>query len=320
MSLEDEQPQVHLDHSWRPKCEALEHPLRIARIAKELKASVTHDLIKALFFHSERRKFFAFIETEEEITLIFEEEMNSIFSSKLKLDSNTWRAIQVSAIEWEMQQAKYNLVNCVSTALAKEDISIFYVSASSVDFVLVPERNVERSLRVLGDAFESLTKDAKVVHDHLQQKVEVTKETQKKHLLVMSEAVHSFSLPKEHLKKDTFSLLQLFFGDRKERFVAYVETSEELSFIVDNNSFELLNACAFSEEWKCFQMCDWIDTANAMPGIVASLSVALCAIQDRILCLSSYSTDFIFVKQVELMAALHCLQSNFVILTEESDQ
>jgi hypothetical protein len=78
--------------------------------------------------------------------------------------------------------------------------------------------------------------------------------------------LHLVSLPKESLEQDTFSLLKLFFYPREkpEQFISFTETPTELSFLVDDISFSLLQKVISKSHsnWRALQLCDTMEGPN----------------------------------------------------------
>jgi len=318
MEDQSSEAQTHI-----PQLESSFTSLIIARIRKENVMSFAHYLIKIIFIQSEKNRFFAFIETDEELSLIVDSSSRSLFPDEIEVDSNEWGALKVISPNNRFQLGEGpsidSCIHCLSQALAKKDISIFYLSTSSADYILVPQTRLQESLKFGQEALQNVLSESVSCKEEVPSGKLSPKDGTKKHLLVLNQSMHFFSIQKEFLQTGTFSLIRLFFEDRpKDRFIAYVEAGDELSFLLDDSSFKLLNKEIPSEaEWRCFQMCDSIHSANAVPGIVANLSVALCGIRDRVLCMSSYSTDFIYVKEKDMNLGMQCLQSKFILLTEE---
>jgi len=230
-----------------------------------------------------------------------------------EFDASKWKAITISS-----QSARIGdepLIRWCSNVLASEGISLFYLSTYSTDHVLVQSENHDRAVTLLRESFSNRQQNKTSALPRSQ-----FQGTEKKHLLILPEQTYLAFAPKSRLESEAFSLMKLLFYPRTEpeRFIAFMDTEEGLSFLADDFSYSLIEKVVTKTDktWKTIQLCDTTASPNSIPGIVSGLATPLCNLHGRILGVSSFSTDFILVGQDEIETAKHCLQTTFVILEE----
>jgi len=126
----------------------LPYQLYMANISKKKKGDLAKDLIRLLFYPEEKKRFFSFTETPDEVSLILDEESASSFpKDSLTLCNVIWRALQISEGSYGSHGSE--TISKFAQPLANACISIFNVSTYFNDYTLVAESNMEKSLTEL---------------------------------------------------------------------------------------------------------------------------------------------------------------------------
>jgi len=122
----------------------------------ELMTETTHPLLRQFFFPERSDRFFSFTATPTETTMIIDEQsLRSFPVSSLEVHLESWRAIQVLG-EGSMGFSQMH-VAALSQLLAREGISIYYLSTFNTDFVLVHEHKLADALKCLQTSLNVLT-------------------------------------------------------------------------------------------------------------------------------------------------------------------
>jgi hypothetical protein len=156
------------------------------------------------------------------------------------------------------------------------------------------------------------------------------------HLMVLPCRLQFARLPLESLRNGSMShtLLQLLFGfkhsggfdfesARAERhFFSYTQTPNEISLILEEHDAALflksgLELVGEGSYWKAIQISEG-DLGFQATGIVQRLSTPLARASISVMYFSTFLTDFIFVQEEQVAAALQCLRACFTITIEDA--
>jgi hypothetical protein len=150
------------------------------------------------------------------------------------------------------------------------------------------------------------------------------------HLAVIPGKLYFARIPLQFLHDGSLSqaLLRLLFGfqtdnfylNRRSRsFFSYTQTPHEISLIIDEADVTLIPAHMITVETSCFtavQISEG-DLGFQSTGIVQRLSTPLAQANISVMYISTFLTDFIFIKTSELQEALECLRTHFTIVVDD---
>eukprot|EP01102_Stenamoeba_stenopodia_P007876 TRINITY_DN2223_c0_g1_i2.p1 TRINITY_DN2223_c0_g1~~TRINITY_DN2223_c0_g1_i2.p1 ORF type:complete len:366 (-),score=75.93 TRINITY_DN2223_c0_g1_i2:1011-2036(-) len=310
----------------------LPYELKIGRIQREFLESLTNQLLKIVFFFDRSngsRRFFSLTITNEEVSLIGSEESLLELGDHVTIDPTSWRALELRSSSKSNSSdgdgVNARLIQSVTSVLAQQQISIFYISTFDSDVVLVPYQSVDQATELLERVSLSTTTASDTANGspNDSESAEEAATTKKMHLTISSESLCIRYVPSKAIDSTfTLSLLKLLFYPRSDdgRTICITETDHGLTLILDQTSRNLIDSStceSIDENWRCISFCDSIDQANALPGLVASLCAPLVHLNTRTLAISSYSTDYALVKDARLPEAIEFLSKRFNVLSEE---
>jgi hypothetical protein len=228
------------------------------------------------------------------------------------------------------------IVSSLSALLAKAGISLFYLSTSNTDFILVPEGKIDQAIAALKSTFTIYSEgDVELEDDEalsssssssgpadpfsiLQQNfLDMTGTSE---IFKLSSATPPCTLlPDElrlcHIAKEnrdacTHAILKLMlFTPDRSHFWSISETEDEMSLLIPDKFVpyfppDALNA---SDIWRPIQR--FKKTSYTEVGVVAALSAPLARGRISLLYVSTYLSAFILVQGKSLNAATLCLQA-----------
>lgn len=99
-------------------------------------------LLELLFYSSERRgmdasvqRFLSYVETQHEISIVFEEQLLSMFpDGALQYEPIRWKALQVASAGTGAFLNQLAVLTELTTQLAKHNISVFQISTYQTDY------------------------------------------------------------------------------------------------------------------------------------------------------------------------------------------
>eukprot|EP01126_Amoeba_proteus_P011509 TRINITY_DN1464_c0_g1_i2.p1 TRINITY_DN1464_c0_g1~~TRINITY_DN1464_c0_g1_i2.p1 ORF type:complete len:293 (-),score=59.04 TRINITY_DN1464_c0_g1_i2:81-959(-) len=106
--------------------------LHISSLSKENRETCAHSLLKVLFFS--KGKFFSFTETDDEISLLMEADMFSLFENDALCVSDEWLPLE----RFEKRNlSEIGVISFISQILSKAKIPILYLSTYQTSFVMI---------------------------------------------------------------------------------------------------------------------------------------------------------------------------------------
>jgi len=290
--------------------------LYVASLKREFLPSCSYALMQLLLFENPAR-FFSLTETDDEISLILGEEPLKVFKSIIDIEKNweicshPWLAIQVC--EGSLGFSSMAVVHALSDPLAKAGISIFNMSTSETDFTLVPEDKIYEAIDCLEEEFTILTEGLEELNKIFPRPIKDSKEKPEEKVFKQ----HPLSLPpyelficsfrKEEASTISSSILKvLFFPKKKERFLSYTESEDEISLVLDKDSLSaFVDIPSPTGPWKLIKVDDG-PLGFSETGIVCSLAETLSEVS--LFYLSSYTTDYVLVEAADYDKAIEILK------------
>jgi len=283
------------------------------RLASIRKASVEYDLkaLLKLIFFSKDGTLFSYTETEEEISLILDTEAAKLFPSVegLVLVPETLRAIEVVEGSDAINSPGY--VQKISKPLADIGISILYLSSYTADLILVNSRDLAKA----EESLAKLTKTAPIDISEPPLGLKNIKESLQTKKMLLTPLSHKLSLvmfKKQNISQLALNLLQLFFfDDSDDRYFSFTIRRDEVSMIVDQNfvsQFPQDLVHVHPDTWEGIEItAGTMSSLSGTVGIVSSISYMLAKNQISIYYLSTFTTDFLFVKNNMIEKSMSCL-------------
>ena len=99
---------------------------------------------------------------------------------------------------------------------------------------------------------------------------------------------------------------EISFSNKTSEFLSVIRTSDELSIVCNHDSIP--EGCKSELDWKILKVIGPLDFS--LTGILASLSGLLAAARISIFAVSTYDTDYIFVKSDKLDASINALSAS----------
>lgn len=111
-------------------------------IVQQRHALLIPTLLELLFYSSERRgmdasvqRFLSYVETQHEISIVFEEQLLSMFpDGALEYEPIRWKALQVASAGTGAFLNQLAVLTELTTQLAKHNISVFQISTYQTDY------------------------------------------------------------------------------------------------------------------------------------------------------------------------------------------
>lgn len=88
--------------------------------------------------------FYSLTKTDEEISIVTNNELN-IASKNIEKD---WKAIKIVGI---LDFSLIGILSKISKLLADNEISIFVISTYNTDYILVKEKNIDKTIKILSE-------------------------------------------------------------------------------------------------------------------------------------------------------------------------
>ncbi|KAL4092619.1 hypothetical protein PRIC1_011611 [Phytophthora ramorum] len=294
-------------------------------------------LLELLFYTatSESLRFLSYVETQHEVSLVFEEQLLDKFPpGALEFESLRWKALQVASAGPGAFLSQLAVLTQLTTELAAHGLSVFQISTYQSDYVLVKVEDLDAAigclqrfcciemengdeLRVPGgvNATEAVEQkeDPVAVHHHP--------------LSVPDVKLHLVQLNRAFVRRHLYSLVELLFKPRLEdegtRFLSYSETGDDISVVTSDERF-LDKARALMEQgdqgvlvspdfWRPVQIGN-TKLGFTETGIVAGQTQVLVNAGTTVFYLSTYATDFMLIKEDEWDDALPILRDHFSLL------
>ena len=95
--------------------------------------------------------------------------------------------------------------------------------------------------------------------------------------------------------------------DFNKAFTFYAKTEREISYVCPKEEMPE-NVIAVEKDWRCLRVDGILDFS--LIGILAKIAAVLAAKEISIFVVSTYDTDYIFVKTAQLEAAVAALKEN----------
>lgn len=304
--------------------EQLPQRLRLVSLSKESVPAFTHTLLNALFFCQSGPKFISYTETNEEISLIVDEETFKIFpQNSVQVSEEFWRAFQFSLGSSPLETG--GLVSIISAPLGRAGISIFFLTTFNCDFILVQESKFQEAKTCLKANFPIVFNDEDTADSqHLDNFKSSPQSLGPSNIIPESfsqlQALPDLSLCltciEPHNVEMAFRDLVhiLFFGERSYRFISFTQTTEEVSLIMDEQSLSSFPRekleIVLSEPWipiKRLKKRGFSET-----GVVSAIAEPLASL--NMLYMSSFQTGWVLVKKDDFSTAVKKLEEKgFVI-------
>ncbi|KAE9291291.1 hypothetical protein PF008_g25371 [Phytophthora fragariae] len=259
----------------------------------------------SLQLHSdhERLRFLSYVETQHEVSLVFEEQLLAKFpQGVLEFEPLRWKALQISTY-----QTDYVLVKM-------EDLDAAIGCLQSFCSI---EMESEEQLSVVGGGDEP-EQDAEQKEEPL--------EVHQHPLSVPDVKLHLVQLNRTFVRRHLYSLVELLFKPtqlEEERFLSYSETGDDISVVTSDENF-LDEARTLMEQgdqgvlvspdfWRPVQIGN-TKLGFAETGIVAGQTRVLVNAGTTVFYLSTYATDFMLIKEDEWDDALPILRDHFRLI------
>lgn len=105
-------------------------------IKLEPNESLPNDIINSAFY--------SLTKTDEEISIVTNNELN-IASKNIEKD---WKVIKIIGI---LDFSLIGILSKISKLLADNEISIFVISTYNTDYILVKEKNIDKTIKILSE-------------------------------------------------------------------------------------------------------------------------------------------------------------------------
>tara|TARA_R110002050_G_scaffold61174_1_gene135391 strand:- start:233 stop:997 length:765 start_codon:yes stop_codon:yes gene_type:complete len=110
--------------------------LRIVSVKRSTMESLMHAICRVLFFDNAPTDFISVTMTDDEVSLVgFKSALSTLPADIIEENSRSWSALQLTA------GFGSSMVWSASDCLARANISIYYLSSSHDDYILIPEGN-----------------------------------------------------------------------------------------------------------------------------------------------------------------------------------
>lgn len=299
--------------------------LYLACLKKSQIAEVSHALLNVFLF-SNAARFFSFVQTSEEITMILDSNMLNMFpKDALTIYGEKWKGLRV--ILGAGGYSESGIIAKLSKILSDNNINIHYLATYSTDYILVPEHKLAKALRCLRQRNVDVTweegetivlKAAPVVSTEVPMKpIAHTK------LVMLPSKFCLASLKKEDYPASTQAILRfVFFPKGEDSFFSYTEAEEEISLIMDSNSAQDLKSLEppiliEQDHWHAVKRHEKLSLEEV--GVVYSISRPLCEAGVSLLYLSTYCSSFIMVRDDNFQSSLAILcKQGFDVYVDEA--
>ncbi|KAL3664334.1 hypothetical protein V7S43_010659 [Phytophthora oleae] len=285
-------------------------------------------LLELLFYptsglsHSDNQRFLSYVETQHEVSLVFEEQLLAKFpEGALEFESLRWKALQVASAGPGAFLSQLAVLTQLTTELAKHGVSVFQISTYQSDYVLVKVEDLDAAIRCL-QSFCCIEMEnggelrvAGDVNDNSEQDENPKDETAMVHhhpLSVPDVQLHLVQLNRTFVRRHMYSLVELLFKPREPdddsetpRFLSYSETGDDISVVTCDECF-LLKARELMEQgdqgvlvspdfWRPVQIGN-TKLGFAETGIVAGQTRVLVNAGTTVFYLSTYATVSVLIE------------------------
>lgn len=215
----------------------------------------------------------------------------------------------------------------LSKILANAGISLFYLSTSNTDFILVPSKMLDAAINALKKSF---TVDVESYGEELVENNELdpffkinqnffefnSKQTIFKAseyippCTLISEKIQLCSSSRENYETSAYAILKIiFFCPEPNHFWSISLTEDEMSLLIPEQyiSYFPSNCLNIYDIWTPIQR--FKKTSYSEVGVVAALSTAISKVHIPILYVSTFLSAFIFIQSKNESAAILCLES-----------
>jgi len=303
--------------------------LYLASISRDHFESCIRILLKVTFFIERKTSFFSYTETEDEVSLILDEDslktFESIAPNPVSISPGIWKAIQV--YEGAAALNETGVISSLCTPLSKENISMIYLSTYNTDLILVKDEESSKALDLLKSAYQQKrqsTPSSTPSHTDTSHKPANTPDTSPTtgsqmlvSLLPNRLAIATFNdLPS--FSSSTQALLkEFFFSPPTDRFFSFTASPTEVSMVINEDSLGSFpeKSLLVHSSWRVLDVC--ASASGFMGSSVNTLSDALAKANISIYYLSTFHTDFILVPENKVDAAIASLKSSLNITLEE---
>jgi len=300
--------------------------LYLACLKRDKIPEVSHALLNVFLF-SHATRFFSFVQTADEITLILDAKMLSMFPNDvLTIYGEKWKGLKI--ILGSCGFSESGIISRLSKILSDNNINIHYLATYSTDYILIPEHKLVKALRCLRQRNVDVTWDEggnmelkvlPMVSTELPTKVGMSN-TQ---LVMMPAKFCLASLKKEDYPSCTQAILRfVFFPKREDSFFSYTEAEDEISLIMDSESAQDLKSAEFNilieeDHWRSVKRHDKLSLEEV--GVVHAISRPLSEAGVSLLYLSTYCSSFIMVREDKFQDSLAILRNQgFNVFVDEA--
>jgi len=299
------------------KVDTLPYRLFLVSVQRDSLDSCIKPLLHLSFYSDMRSTFFSYTDTDEEISLILDEESVRYFKSAVgsnvsfTVAPDGWKAIQVDE-EATMIDATGIIAN-LSAPLTDAGIGMIYLSAYECDLILVQESQIDEAVSCLFNKI--FVKEPKAAQDEIsKRKIPSTKILAT--TLSARLALATLKTSAE-LTSCTHALLrQLFFSKSETRFFSFLSPTSKSSFILEHNCLDTFprdSLIVHRDCWRAILVSGEVSsspTVNVFSSVLASANVSIYY-------LSTYNADFILVPERSLEDAIQCLQNKLNVVFSE---
>ncbi|KAG6623686.1 GATS protein 3 [Phytophthora cinnamomi] len=287
----------------------------------------------------ERLRFLSYVETQHEVSLVFEEQLLAKFpDGALEFEPLRWKALQVASAGPGAFLSQLAVLTQLTTELATHGISVFQISTYQSDYVLVKVEDLDAAIGCLQSFCSIEMESGEELRvpgggDLPEQDAEQKEDPLAVHhhpLSVPNVKLHLVQLNRTFVRRHLYSLVELLFKPtelEKEgatpRFLSYSETGDDISVVTSDENF-LDEARALMEQgdqgvlvspdfWRPVQIGN-TKLGFAETGIVAGQTRVLVNAGTTVFYLSTYATDFMLIKEDEWDDALPILRDHFRLI------
>jgi hypothetical protein len=291
--------------------------LSLACLKRDKIAEVSHALLNVFLFSSAAR-FFSFVHTSDEITMILEPSMLGMFpKDSITVYGEKWRGLKI--ILGSCGYSESGIISKLSKILSDNNINIHYLPTYSTDYILIPEQKLVKALRCLRqrnvdvswDEGENIELKA-VPLVSTETPVKTTIANQK--LVMLPTKFSLASLKKEDYPSCTQAILRfVFFPKGENSFFSYTEAEDEISLIMDSESAQDLKSLGHNilieqDHWYAVKRHEKLSLDEV--GVVHAISRPLCEAGISLLYLSTYCSSFIMVRENKFQSSLSILRNH----------
>ncbi|KAG7394123.1 GATS protein-like 3 [Phytophthora boehmeriae] len=255
----------------------------------------------------------------------------------LEFESLRWKALQVASAGPGAFLSQLAVLTQLTTELAKHGISVFQISTYQSDYVLVKVEDLDAAIGCLQRfcSIEMENGEEMCVAEGVQVPGAEIKqsgdcfEVHRHPLSVPDVKLSLVQLNKTFVRRHMYSLVQLLFktpavdDSSSLRFLSYSETGNDISVVTSDDCF-VRKARELAEQggqgvlvspdyWRPVQIGN-TKLGFAETGIVAGQTSVLVNAGTTVFYLSTYSTDFMLIKEDEWDGTLPILRSNYELL------